>query len=131
MKAIQIQQIGGPEALRYVDVEARDLENAEVRVEVKAIGVNFLDVYHRSGLYPMSTPFIPGSEAAGIVTEIGPGVTTVQVGDRVVYSALGSYTESAVVPEARLVSLDGVGHYPMVEAPDRFAACALDLLATI
>jgi NADPH2:quinone reductase len=105
MKAIQIQQPGGPEALRYVDVEPRDLREGEVRVAVKAIGVNFLDVYHRTGLYRVPTPFTPGSEAAGVVEEIGPGVLDVQVGDRVVYSALGSYAESAIVPEKRLVQL--------------------------
>lgn len=109
MKAIQINQTGGPEALRYVDVESRALRSGEVRVAVKAIGVNFLDVYHRSGLYPVATPFTPGSEAAGVVEEVGPDVSTVKVGDRVVYSALGSYTESAVVPEGRLVPLpDGI-----------------------
>lgn len=105
MKAIQVQQLGGPEVLRFLDIEDRPLKAGEVRVRVTAIGVNFLDVYHRTGLYPVATPFVPGAEAAGVVEELGPGVSSVDVGDRVVYSALGAYAEFAVVPEARLVQL--------------------------
>ncbi len=117
MKAIQVSEPGGPEALSYVDVEGRPPGPGEARVRITAIGVNFLDIYHRTGLYPVSTPFTPGSEAAGVVEEVGEGVTGVAVGDRVVYSALGAYAESAVVPAHRLIPLPS-------EIDDRTAAAA-------
>jgi NADPH:quinone reductase len=106
MKAIQVQQTGGPEVLKLVDVPAPKPKADEALVQVKAIGVNFIDVYFREGRYPAQPPFIPGQEAAGVVTEVGDEVTSVKVGDRVAYTgALGSYAEFTVVPADRLVKI--------------------------
>ena len=78
----------------------------EALVRLEAIGVNFIDVYHRTGLYPVPPPFTPGMEGAGVVEVIGPGVSEVQVGDRVAYAmSIGSYAEMAVVPASKLVRL--------------------------
>jgi NADPH:quinone reductase len=106
MKAIQVQQTGGPEVLKLVDVPAPKPKANEALVQVKAIGVNFIDVYFREGRYPAQPPFIPGQEAAGVVTEVGDDVTAVKVGDRVAYTGtLGSYAEFTVVPADRLVKI--------------------------
>jgi NADPH:quinone reductase len=104
MKAIQVSQTGGPEVLVPVELPAPQPKANEAVVQIKAAGVNFIDVYFREGRYPAQLPFVNGQEAAGVVTEIGSDVTEVQVGDRVAYSgALGSYAEYAAVPAARLV----------------------------
>jgi len=110
MQAIQVQRTGGPEVLTPTEVEAPQPGPGEVRIEVTAAGVNFVDVYHRTGLYPMPLPFIPGAEGAGRVVAVGPGVETVKVGDRVASTELtGAYAQFAVVPADRLVPLpDGV-----------------------
>src|SRR6058998_3460007 len=110
MKAIRVHSPGGPEALRYEDVPQPSLAAAQVLVKVEAAGVNYIDVYQRTGLYKVATPFTLGQEAAGVVTAVGPGVTDPKVGDRVAYtSVLGAYAEYAVVPADRLVALpDGV-----------------------
>src|SRR5213596_2496537 len=110
MKAIRVQSPGGPEALRYEDVPQPSPAAAQVLVKVEAAGVNYIDVYQRTGLYKVATPFTLGQEAAGIVTALGPGVTDPKVGDRVAYtSILGAYAEYAVVPADRVVVLpDGV-----------------------
>ena len=106
MKAIQVSQVGGPEVLTLVDVPIPKPKPNEAVVQIKAAGVNFIDVYFREGRYPSPLPFINGQEAAGIVTEVGSEVSNVQVGDRVAYtSALGSYAEYAAVPAARLVKV--------------------------
>jgi NADPH2:quinone reductase len=106
MKAIRVHQPGGTEAMQYEDAPMPEPEPGEARVKVQAIGVNFIDVYHRSGQYPLETPFTPGSEAAGVVDVVGPGVTEVQVGDRVAYAMqIGAYAEYAVVPAWKLVPL--------------------------
>lgn len=106
MKAIQVSQTGGPEALVLVELPAPKPKANEAAVQIKAAGVNFIDVYFREGRYPAQLPFVNGQEAAGVVTEIGSEVTEVQVGDRVAYSgALGSYAEYAAVPAARLVKI--------------------------
>ena len=106
MRAIRVSKTGGPEALAYVEVARPKAGRGEAVVRIEAIGVNYLDVYHRSGLYPMQTPFTPGSEAAGIVEEIGEGVTTVKPGDRVAYAMVpGAYAEAAVVPAEKLIPL--------------------------
>jgi NADPH2:quinone reductase len=105
VKGIRVYQPGGPEAMEYVDIDLAAPGPGEAVVRVEAIGVNFIDVYHRTGLYPLPLPFTPGSEAAGVVEAIGPGVTEVQVGDRVVYSHVGSYAERALVPATKLVTL--------------------------
>jgi len=106
-KAIVIHQVGGPEQLRYEDVPDPAPGPGEARVRQTAIGVNFIDVYFRTGLYKAPQfPFVPGQEGAGVVEAIGPGVREVAVGDRVAYAALpGSYAEVRLAPAARLVKL--------------------------
>lgn len=110
MKAIRVAQIGGPEVLEYVDVEAPKPGPGQALVRLEAIGVNFIDVYHRIGLYKLPLPFVPGSEGAGVVEEIGDGVTLVKKGDRVAYCMVpGAYQELAVIPQEKLVVLaDGI-----------------------
>ncbi|MDR0787501.1 MAG: quinone oxidoreductase [Gemmatimonadota bacterium] len=103
MKAIQVRQPGGPEALEYVDVPQPEPGTGQAVVRIEAAGINFIDIYHRTGLYPLPIPFTPGSEGAGVVEAVGPGVTEVQVGDRVAFFHPGSYAERAVVPAAKLV----------------------------
>ena len=106
MQAIQVSQVGGPEVLTPVDVPVPSPKPDEALVQIKAAGVNFVDVYFREGRYPTPLPFINGQEAAGVVTEIGSEVTTLQPGDRVAYSSrLGSYAEYAAVPADRLVKI--------------------------
>lgn len=103
MKAIRIHQFGGPEALRYEEIPAPEPGKGQARVKVEAIGLNFIDIYHRTGLYPLKTPFILGMEAAGAVDAVGADVSEVKVGDRVAYAMeQGSYAEQAVVPAWRL-----------------------------
>ena len=97
MKAIQVKTPGGPEALEFVDVEAPQPGAGQALVRVESIGVNYIDVYHRSGLYPMQLPFIPGTEAAGVVEATGERVAWAMVP--------GTYAEYAVVPEEKLVPL--------------------------
>ena len=110
MKAIRVHSPGGPEALRYEDVPQPSPAAGQVLVKVEAVGVNYIDVYQRTGLYKVATPFTLGQEAAGVVTAVGSGVTDPKVGDRVAYtSILGAYAEYAVVPADRVVVLpDGV-----------------------
>ena len=106
MQAIQVSKVGGPEVLTPVDVPAPSPKPNEALVQIKAAGVNFIDVYFREGRYPTELPFINGQEAAGVVTEVGSEVTTLQPGDRVAYSSrLGSYAEYATVPADRLVKI--------------------------
>ncbi len=106
MKAIQLSLTGGPEVLTLVDLPTPTPKPNEALVEIKASGVNFIDVYFREGRYPAPLPFINGQEAAGVVKEVGADVNEVKVGDRVAYtSSLGSYAEFAAVPSARLVKI--------------------------
>jgi NADPH2:quinone reductase len=106
MKAIQVSKVGGPEVLTVVDLPVPTPKPNEAVVQIKASGVNFIDVYFREGRYPASLPFVDGQEAAGVVTEVGSDVTLVKRGDRVAYtSALGSYAEYAAVPGSRLVKI--------------------------
>ncbi len=106
MHAIQVRQHGGPEALEYVEVEKPKPKDGEALVRLEYIGVNFIDVYHRTGLYKLPLPLIPGSEGAGVVEEVGPGVTVVKKGDRVAYAmARGAYAEYAAVPAEMLVPI--------------------------
>src|SRR5437868_12902540 len=106
MKAIQVSQTGGPEALVPVDLPLPKPKPNEAVVQIKAAGVNFIDVYFREGRYPAPVPFIDGQEGAGVVTEIGNEVSLVQPGDRVAYTgALGSYAEYAAVSAERLVNI--------------------------
>jgi NADPH2:quinone reductase len=110
MKAIIVENCGGPEVLVYKDIETPSPKAGEALIRIEAVGLNFIDVYHRTGLYPLPRPFIPGMEAAGVVESIAPGVTEVAIGDRVAYAMNpGSYAEYASVPAWRLVKIpDGV-----------------------
>ena len=106
MKAIQVSQTGGPEALVLKDVPAPKPKANDAVVQIKAAGVNFIDVYFREGLYAAQVPFVNGQEAPGVVTEVGDDVTEVQPGDRVAYTGvIGSYAEYAAVPANRLVKI--------------------------
>ncbi|HEX9242357.1 MAG TPA: quinone oxidoreductase, partial [Anaeromyxobacter sp.] len=109
-KAIRIHQTGGPEVLRLEDVPVGRPAPGEVRVRQTAVGVNYIDVYHRTGLYPLPLPTGIGVEAAGVVEEVGPGVGHVRAGDRVAYvSGPGSYAAERILPGDRLVKLpDGI-----------------------
>jgi len=110
MKAIRFETAGGPEVLQYVDVELPPPGPGQARVKHTVIGVNFIDTYHRSGLYKLPLPSGLGNEAAGVVESVGAGVTTLKPGDRVVYAGtMGAYAEANNVPADRLVKLpDGV-----------------------
>ena len=115
--AIRIHEQGGPEVMRYEEVAVGVPGPGEARVRHTAIGVNYIDTYHRSGQYKLAPPSGIGVEAAGVVEAIGPGVTAVAAGDRVAYCSgpLGAYSEARVMPADLLVKLpDGV--------PDRVAA---------
>lgn len=107
MKAIRVHVCGGPDALRYDDVDVPTPRAGEALVKIAAIGVNFIDVQHREGRYkPPSLPFTLGSEASGTVAAVGEGVTEVAVGDRVAYTMiLGTYAQFATVAAQRLVKL--------------------------
>ena len=106
MQAIQVSKVGGPEVLIPTELPVPSPKPNEAVLQIKAIGVNFIDVYFREGRYPVQLPFVDGQEAAGVVTEIGSEVTNVQPGDRVAYTgALGSYAEYAAVPASRLVKI--------------------------
>ncbi|MFL5298198.1 MAG: quinone oxidoreductase family protein [Phenylobacterium sp.] len=110
MRAIQFSETGGPEVLQVVDVPAPEPKPGQVRVRHEAIGVNFIDTYHRTGLYPVKLPCIPGGEAAGVVDAVGDGVTRLKAGDRVAYcGGFGADAEANVVPADRAVKLpDGI-----------------------
>lgn len=106
MKAIRVESYGGPDRLVLQDVEKPAPKAGEVLVKIEATGVNFIDVYHRTGLYPMPLPFTPGSEAAGTVEAVGAGEGDIEVGDRVAYAmSPGAYAEYAAVPVSKLVKL--------------------------
>ena len=106
MKAIRVHTFGGPEVLQYEDVAEPTPKPGEAVVKIDASGVNFIDTYHRTGVYKISLPLTLGLEAAGTVSAVGSGVDTVKVGDRVAYTGvLGSYAESNAVPADRLVVL--------------------------
>jgi NADPH:quinone reductase len=104
MKAVRVHKYGGPEDLVIDDIPVPEPKAGEARVKIEAIGVNYIDIYQRTGLYPLQTPFTLGSEAAGVVDAVGEGVTEVKKGDRVAYAMVpGSYAEYAIVPAWRLV----------------------------
>jgi NADPH2:quinone reductase len=110
-RAIRIHEHGGPEVLRFEDLEPGPVGKGQVRVRQTAIGVNFIDTYDRSGLYPVTLPSGIGREAAGVVLEAGQGVTALRAGDRVAYvgNSPGAYAEERVVDAARVMKLpDGV-----------------------
>ncbi len=106
MKAIRVHETGGPERLCFEDVPVPEPGPGQARVKVHAIGLNFIDVYFRTGLYKTSLPFIPGMEAAGVVDAVGSGVAGVAVGDRVAYAMnMGTYAEYALANAWQLVKL--------------------------
>ncbi len=106
MKAIRVAQPGGPDVLQYVDIDRPQPAGSEVRVKIAACGVNYIDIYHRTALYPLPLPFTPGLEAAGVVDAIGPDVTMFKVGNRVAYSSqIGAYADYALVPQEKLITV--------------------------
>lgn len=105
--AIRIHETGGPEVLKWEEVDVGDPGEGQVRLRQTAVGLNYIDVYFRTGTYPQDTmPFTPGMEGAGEVVAVGDGVTHVSVGDRVAYAgAIGSYAEERVAPADRMIKL--------------------------
>jgi NADPH2:quinone reductase len=105
-KAVRYHKQGGPEVMVYEDVQVAEPGAGQARIRHTAIGVNFVDTYQRSGLYPMNLPMIAGNEGAGVVEAVGSGVSDLKAGDRITYTGLpGSYCEQRVVPADRLVKL--------------------------
>jgi NADPH:quinone reductase len=116
MRAIVMDSHGGPEVLRWTEVDTPVAKAGQALVRVEAAGVNFVDVYHRTGLYKVDLPFIAGQEGAGVVTAVGDGVNVVSVGDRVAFaSTFGAYAEFVAVPADKLV--------PIPEGVDAKTAC--------
>jgi NADPH:quinone reductase len=106
MRAIQVKQVGGPEAMELVELPVPQPKANEAAVKIAASGVNFIDVYFREGRYKSPLPLIPGQEGAGTVTSVGTEVNSVKIGDRVVWTGLlGSYAEYVAVPADRLVPI--------------------------
>ncbi|KAL8552495.1 hypothetical protein ACS0TY_001253 [Phlomoides rotata] len=106
VKAIRIHELGGPEVLKWEDVEIGEPKDGEIKVKNKAIGLNFIDVYYRKGVYKASTmPFTPGMEAVGVVIAVGPGLTGRKVGDLVAYvlSPMGAYAEEQILPAEKVI----------------------------
>lgn len=105
-KAIRVHAPGGPEVLQWEDVEVGDPGPGQLRLRQEAAGLNFIDVYHRSGQYPQPLPFTPGVEGAGVVEALGEGVTHIAVGDRVAYGGpLGGYAEMRLIDADKVVKL--------------------------
>jgi len=107
MKAIKIEKYGGPEVLKIKEITLRKPVNDEVLIEHVAIGLNYIDTYHRSGLYPLILPSSLGLEASGIIKEIGPNVSNFSIGDKVAYSAvpLGAYSTHRIYKSKNLVKV--------------------------
>src|SRR5919204_2527716 len=104
MQVVRIHQTGGPEVMRVEEAPTPEPGQGQVRVRLAAAGVNFIDIYHRSGQYPIKMPFDLGREGAGTVDAVGPGVTDVKVGDRVAWAGTGgSYATQVLVPAAETV----------------------------
>ena len=104
--AIRVHAVGGPEVLQWENVQLGEPGPGEVRLRQEAAGLNFIDVYHRTGLYPQPLPFTPGVEGAGVVEAVGPGIDSLNVGDRVAYGGpMGGYAEVRLIPADRLVKL--------------------------
>jgi NADPH2:quinone reductase len=106
-KAIRFHKAGGPEVLVWEDVEVGSPGQGQIRIKQHAVGLNYLDVYNRSGLYTLQLPAVCGNEGAGVVEAIGPGVSEVKVGDRVAYASppIGSYAEARLYPADRVVKV--------------------------
>jgi NADPH2:quinone reductase len=104
--AIRVHKTGGPEVLQWDEVEVGAPGPGQIRIKHTAVGLNFIDVYHRTGLYPMPLPFTPGMEGAGIVEAVGSGVTDLKPGDRVAYAGpIGGYAEARLIQADRVVKL--------------------------
>jgi len=104
--AIRIHETGGPEVLKWEEVDVGAPGPGQVRLRQEAVGLNFIDIYHRKGVYPQKLPFTPGVEGAGVVEAVGPNVSFVKPGDRVAYAgAIGSYAEQRLIAADRLVQL--------------------------
>jgi NADPH2:quinone reductase len=104
--AIRVHETGGPEVLKWEEVGVGDPGPGQVRIRQEAAGLNYIDVYHRTGLYPQPMPFTPGVEGAGVVEAVGDGVTSLKPGDRVAYGGpVGGYAEVRLIPAERLVKL--------------------------
>ncbi len=110
--AIRIQSHGGPDVMKYEEIQVGTPGQGHVKIKQHAIGVNYIDTYHRSGLYPQQMPFIPGSEGAGDVIEVGPGVSDLKIGDRVAYAGGGGgYATERLFAADRLVKIpDGIDY---------------------
>jgi NADPH:quinone reductase len=121
IRAVSFESPGGPEALHVIDVPLPEPSAGEVRIRHTAIGINFIDVYHRSGLYPLATrPAIPGVEGAGVVAALGPGVSGLKVGDRIAYAGapVGAYASERLLPVWRAILLPP-------EVPDAIAGTSM------
>ncbi len=118
-RVVAVKAVGGPEVLQVEDWQVGEPGPGEVKLRQTAIGLNFIDTYQRTGLYPLPLPFVAGNEAAGVVTAVGEGVTEVKVGDRVCYQGTpGAYAEERLAPAAKMVPIpDGID--------DRTAAAVL------
>jgi NADPH2:quinone reductase len=104
--AIRVHETGGPEVLKWEEVEVGEPGPGQVKLRQEAAGLNFIDVYHRTGLYPQPLPFTPGVEGAGVAEAVGSGVSDVKVGDRVAYAGpIGGYAEERLIDADRLVKL--------------------------
>jgi len=104
--AIRVHETGGPEVLKWEEIDVAGPGSGQVRLRQEAAGLNFIDVYHRTGLYPQPLPFTPGVEGAGVVEAVGPDVTGVKIGDRVAYAGpIGGYAEVRLIDADRLVKL--------------------------
>jgi NADPH:quinone reductase len=104
--AIRVHQAGGPEVLQWQEVEVGEPAPGQVRLRQEAAGLNFIDVYHRTGVYPQPMPFTPGVEGAGVIEAVGPGVTNVKAGDRVAYGGpIGGYAEVRLIDAEKVVKL--------------------------
>jgi NADPH2:quinone reductase len=120
MRAIQIQETGGPEVLKLVELPIPLPGAGQVLIRVQAVGINFIDIYYRKGVYKSALPLIPGSEAAGTVEKLGPGVEGFAIGELVAsVSVLGSYAEYALAPASQLVRV------PVGLSPEQAAAALL------
>jgi NADPH:quinone reductase len=108
--AIKVHKFGGPEVLTYEETVVGDPGPGQIKISQSAIGINFIDVYHRTGLYPQPLPFTPGSEGAGKVTAVGSGVSDLKVGDRVGYAGnIGGYASERLLPADRAIKIpDGI-----------------------
>lgn len=106
-KAIRIHEAGGPEKMVWDDVEVGAPGPGEVRLRQTAVGLNYIDTYHRSGLYPLELPAVLGMEAAGVVDEVGADVDEFKPGDRIAYAAppIGAYAQERLMPADRIIAL--------------------------